>query len=120
MPGGSRSGTTLTAGLFAGFSRTAAARFSFLLSLPSIFAAGFKDLYDWYKDVKADPALAAQANEQAVAMLIGTAVAAVVGYFSIAILMHFLKRYSMMVFVVYRIVLGLAILGMIAAGWIAK
>ena len=49
MPGASRSGTTLTGGLFAGLTRTAAARFSFLLSIPSVGGAGLKDLYDEYK-----------------------------------------------------------------------
>src|SRR5207248_10215501 len=52
MPGGSRSGTTITGGLFAGLTRPAAARFSFLLSLPVILGAGLKELYDEYKKLK--------------------------------------------------------------------
>jgi undecaprenyl-diphosphatase len=110
MPGGSRSGTTITAGLFLGLSRPAAARFSFLLSLPSVLAAGVKEIYDWLK--KSPEGLA----DQATAMLLGAAISAVVGYISIAWLLHYLKRHSMYVFVGYRIVLGIVILGLIARG----
>jgi undecaprenyl-diphosphatase len=110
MPGGSRSGCTLTAALFAGLSRPAAARFSFLLMLPILFAAGAKELYDWLKQLKADPSLQAAANEQATAMAVGCLVSAVVGYAAIAWLLHFLKRYTMTVFVVYRVLFGVAIL----------
>src|SRR5581483_900458 len=103
MPGGSRSGTTITAGLFAGMARPGAARFSFLLSLPSVLAAGVKELYDWLKEARTDPVLQQSAADQAVLMLIGAAVSAVVGYFSIAWLLHYLRRYSTLVFVVYRV-----------------
>lgn len=108
MPGASRSGTTITAGLFAGLSRSAAARFSFLLSLPSIFAAGMKDLYD-------ERATLLGSLDQAVPLLVGLVVSAIVGYLAIAWLLHFLKRYSMLVFVVYRLVLAMTILLLIAA-----
>lgn len=118
MPGGSRSGTTITAGLFAGLARPAAARFSFLLSLPIMLAAGLKELYDWRKAVRADPALQQAAGDQAVALLIGTAVSAVVGYLAIAWLLHYLRRYSTLAFVAYRVLLGLLILGLVAAGWV--
>lgn len=107
MPGASRSGTTITAGLFAGLSRPAAARFSFLLSLPSVFAAGVKELYDERSKLF---------GEEVAPLAVGLAVSAVVGYLAIAWLLHFLKRYSTAVFVVYRLVLGAAILGLIAAG----
>lgn len=110
MPGGSRSGTTITAGLFLGLGRPAAARFSFLLSLPSILAAGVKELYDWLKSSPEG------LGDQAIAMLVGALVSAVVGYISIAWLLHFLNRNSMMVFVVYRILLGIVILGLIFGG----
>ncbi|HVK15998.1 MAG TPA: undecaprenyl-diphosphatase UppP [Fimbriiglobus sp.] len=107
MPGASRSGTTITAGLFAGLSRPAAARFSFLLSLPSIFAAGMKDLYGGRSLLL---------GEEATPLLVGLVVSAAVGYLSIAWLLHFLKRHSTGVFVVYRLVLGAAILALIALG----
>ena len=110
MPGASRSGTTITAGLFAGLSRPAAARFSFLLSLPSILAAGAKELYDeWGKLL----------GEQAAPLAVGLVVSAVVGYGAIAWLLHFLKRYSTAVFVVYRLALGAAILLAIRWGYLA-
>jgi undecaprenyl-diphosphatase len=116
MPGGSRSGTTITAGLFRGLTRAAAARFSFLLSLPSVLAAGVKSIYDWLKAAHGNPELQDKLPEQAIAMLIGTAISAVIGYVAIAWLLRYLNSHSMLVFVGYRIVLGLAILGLIAGG----
>src|SRR5262245_55076209 len=77
IPGASRSGVTITAGLFAGLSRPAAARFSFLLSLPSILGAGLKEMYD-------DRDKLFGSESEAVNLVVGTAVAAVVGYLSIA------------------------------------
>ena len=108
MPGASRSGTTITAGLFAGLSRSAAARFSFLLSLPAVLGAGVKELYDERHELLAS-------EEQAAPLLLATVVSAVVGYLSIAFLLGFLKRYSMIVFVIYRLILGGVILGLVWA-----
>jgi undecaprenyl-diphosphatase len=121
MPGGSRSGTTITAGLLIGLSRPAAARFSFLLSMPVILGAGLKDLYDEYKKWKhpepgETPSLFASADD-VTALIVGTAVSAVVGYFAIAWLLGFLQRYSTSVFVVYRLIFGAAILLALALGW---
>jgi undecaprenyl-diphosphatase len=110
MPGGSRSGTTLTACLFLGLGRPAAAKFSFLMSVPAIAAAGAKDLYDWLKHADAGM------GQQLANMLVGTAVAFVVGYLSIAWLMRFLRRYSTGVFVGYRLVLAGVILLLVAIG----
>jgi undecaprenyl-diphosphatase len=119
MPGGSRSGTTITGGLFAGFARTAAARFSFLLSLPVILGAGLKELYDEYKKlahpIDGEPASLFASGDQVTALLVGTIVSAVVGYLSIAFLLNFLRRYTTAVFVVYRLLLGAAILALLAA-----
>lgn len=114
MPGGSRSGTTITGGLFAGLSRSASARFSFLLSMPVILGAGLKDLYDEYKKWKhpepgEPPSLFASADDVA-ALIAGTFVSAVVGYLAIAWLLGFLQRYSTGVFIAYRLVFGVAIL----------
>ena len=109
MPGASRSGTTITAGLFAGLSRPAAARFSFLLSLPAVLGAGLKELYDERKELLGS-------SDQAVPLIVATLVSGIVGYLSIAFLLGFLKRYSMGVFVVYRLILGGVILGLFWAG----
>jgi undecaprenyl-diphosphatase len=111
IPGASRSGVTITAGLFAGLSRPAAARFSFLLSLPSILGAG---LYDTYKDRNE----IFHTSSDVVNLLVGAAVAGVVGYWSISWLIGFLKRYSTCGFIAYRLVLGAGIFAMLAAGWI--
>ncbi len=109
MPGASRSGTTITAGLFAGLSRPAAARFSFLLSLPAVLGAGLKELYDEGRELLGS-------GDQALPLIVATVVSAIVGYLSIAFLLGFLKRYSMGVFVAYRLILGGAILGLVWAG----
>jgi undecaprenyl-diphosphatase len=77
------------------------------LSLPSILAAGAKELYDERSKLL---------GEEVAPLVVGLVVSAVVGYLSIAWLLHFLKRYSTAVFVVYRLILGAAILGLIAAG----
>ena len=110
MPGASRSGTTITAALFAGLSRSAGARFSFLLSLPSILGAGLKDLYDEYKLYKVpDPtrhtSLFASTDEMMM-LAVGTVVSGVVGYFAIAWLLNYLRKYDTGVFVSYRLLLG--------------
>jgi undecaprenyl-diphosphatase len=98
VPGTSRSGITITAALLLGFGRPAAARFSFLLVVPiSILAAlkSAKDLMD-----------AGAGSAQLVPMAIGLAVSAVVGYAVIAWLMAWLRRRSLTVFVVYRVLLA--------------
>lgn len=111
MPGASRSGTTITAGLFAGLSRPAAARFSFLLSLPIILAAGVKEFWD------ERAALLASSGELS-ALGAGLLSSAVVGYLAIAWLLGFLKRYSTLVFIIYRVILGVTILVMLGLGWL--
>jgi undecaprenyl-diphosphatase len=119
MPGGSRSGTTITGGLFAGLTRPAAARFSFLLSLPVILGAGLKELYDEYKKLAApkpdEPVSLFASGDEVTALVVGTLVSAVVGYLAIAFLLNFLKRYSTGVFVAYRLMLAAVIFGLIAA-----
>lgn len=119
MPGGSRSGTTITGGLFAGLTRSAAARFSFLLSLPVILGAGLKELYDEYKKLGApkpdEPVSLFASGDEVTALVVGTLVSAVVGYLAIAFLLSFLKRYSTGVFVVYRLMLAALIFGLMAA-----
>jgi undecaprenyl-diphosphatase len=109
IPGASRSGVTITAGLLVGMSRASAARFSFLLSLPSILGAGLYQMVSKRKDLFSS-------NEALMPILLATLVAGIVGYASIAFLLGFLKRYSTYGFIVYRILLGIAILTLVAQG----
>ncbi len=103
IPGASRSGMTITGGLFAGMTRETAARFSFLLSLPAVFGAGVLELYHERK------ALLAESND-ALALVIATVVSGVVGYLSIVWLLGYLKHHSTYVFIGYRIIAGGALL----------
>jgi undecaprenyl-diphosphatase len=108
VPGVSRSGATITAGLFLGFKREDAARFSFLLSVPAVVLSGLFQL----KDIGAGdgPGLAAT--------VVATLVSFVVGYASIAWLLRWLTSHSTAVFVVYRLALGVLLLSLLAAGTI--
>ncbi|MBX3282282.1 MAG: UDP-diphosphatase [Acidobacteria bacterium] len=110
MPGASRSGSTIMGGLLAGEKRETAARFSFLLSMPAIFASGLLELHQATKILP---------NDAWVPLLVGTIVAGIVGYASIWGLLAYLRRRSTMVFVVYRIILGAAILVLLWKGVIA-
>lgn len=98
LPGVSRSGATITAGLFLGLERAAAARFSFLLATPIIAGAGLKKVYD--------VARAGLAPGDQAAFAAGFLAAAVSGYLCIAFLLRYLQRNSTLVFVWYRIGLG--------------
>ena len=102
IPGVSRSGVTITAALFRGMTREAAARFSFLLSTPIIGAAVSKAIVDGVRH--GFPSVPMQA---AVA---GIVVSGIVGYLSIAFLMRYLATHNTYIFVVYRIALGLLVL----------
>jgi undecaprenyl-diphosphatase len=109
VPGSSRSGVTITAGMFLGLTRDTAARFSFLLSLPAIFAAGV------YKLVDSREALLAT-RDDATALAVCTVASGVVGYLSIAFLLRFLKTHTTWVFIAYRLVLGGLILFWLSRG----
>jgi len=101
MPGASRSGSTIMGGLFAGQKREAAARFSFLLSIPAITASGLLELNEAWSLLPA---------ESFMPLLTGTLVSAIVGYLSIWFLLSFLRKNSTAIFIIYRLVLGVAIL----------
>lgn len=107
IPGASRSGTTMTGAFFAGIERSAAARFSFLLSIPATAAAGFKELYD-----ERAALLAAGFGPLAVA----TAVSGIVGYVCLDLLLRFLRTRSVMPFVVYRLALSGLLFALLATG----
>lgn len=100
IPGSSRSGTTITAGLLRGFTRESAARFSFLLSIPAIAGSGIFELKDVIGNFTA---------ENVLLLFIATIVSGISGYWAIAFLLKFLKTHSMILFIVYRIILGLFI-----------
>ena len=107
IPGSSRSGTTITGGLSLGFNRESAARYSFLLSIPATGLAGIFQLKQL---------MLAETRPPMLAMVIGTAVSFGVGMAAIAGLLRFLRTRSMMVFIVYRIALGLTLFALLAAG----
>jgi len=108
IPGSSRSGTTITAGLFLGLTRETAARFSFLLSIPAVMASGLLELKDLIQQGIGDAGL--------FNLLVATAVAGIVGYATIAFLLKWLQTRSTLVFIVYRIVLGILILYLAGEG----
>ena len=111
IPGVSRSGSTLTAALALGFKRDEAARLSFLLGLPAIALAGFKELWELHK-IHLDP--------QAWSVLaVGLAVASVSAFFAIWGLMRVLERFSSWPFVIYRFALGVIILAGATADWLS-
>jgi undecaprenyl-diphosphatase len=109
IPGVSRSGATLTAGLFMGLDRTSAARFSFLLSIPAVVLSGA---------VEFGSILSGEEGEHVGlgALAVATLLAFAVGYASIALLLRFLSNHSTIVFVVYRVALGALVLVLVSTG----
>jgi undecaprenyl-diphosphatase len=108
VPGVSRSGITLVAGMALGLRRDAAARFSFLLSVPAIGAAGVFEL----------PEVLAARDLHAGTLAAGLAAAGISGYLSIAWLLRFLRTHATTPFVVYRVALGVLLLVGVATGWL--
>ena len=106
VPGVSRSGATISAGLFLGLDREAAARYSFLLSVPAIVLSGLFEL----KDVGEGGGAGAGAT------VLATVLAFIVGYASIAWLLRYLVRHTFDLFVIYRIALGAIVIALAAAG----
>ncbi|MBE0551823.1 MAG: undecaprenyl-diphosphatase UppP [Ignavibacterium sp.] len=101
IPGSSRSGTTITGGLFLGLKRDVAARFSFLLSVPAVLASGVLQLIESLKYINYD---------LTVNLIVATIVSAISGYLAIDFLLKFLKKNTTFVFIYYRIALGVLIL----------
>lgn len=110
IPGSSRSGSTIMAGLFAGETRETAARFSFLLSIPAIAASGLLELKEAIHKLPAG---------SFVPLLVATIVSGVVGYASIWFLLRFLRTHSTGVFIGYRIIVGGLIIGALWMGYIS-
>jgi len=106
VPGISRSGITISAGLAGGYKREDAARFSFLLSTPVIAGAAVLKLRH----------LSLNSNEAAAGFVLGTLCSAIVGYLAIRFLIRYLERHSMNIFVWYRLVLAAAVVLL----WLAR
>lgn len=111
VPGVSRSGATISAGLFLGYTREAAARFSFLLSIPAVVLSGLFSLKDLGDSGAGDPGV--------VPTVVATLVSFVVGYLAIAWLLKFLVSHSTKVFVAYRIGLGTLLIVLLATDTIS-
>jgi undecaprenyl-diphosphatase len=110
IPGSSRSGSTIMAGLFAGETRETAARFSFLLSMPAIAASGLLELKE---------AVHKLPDGSFLPLLIATVVSGIIGYASIWFLLRFLRTHSTAVFIVYRLIVGGFILAALITGYIS-
>jgi len=101
IPGASRSGTTIAGGLFIGLKRSDAARFSFLLSIPAVFTSGIFELYRAFHYLN---------YSMIINLVAATFAAALSGYFAIDFLLKFLEKHSTLVFIIYRIALGLFVI----------
>jgi undecaprenyl-diphosphatase len=108
VPGVSRSGATISAGLLRNFDRAAAARYSFLLSVPAVVLSGLFELRH-----------AGEGKLPIGATLVATVLAFVTGYASIAFLLRYLARHSIGVFVAYRVLLGALVIALAASGAIS-
>jgi undecaprenyl-diphosphatase len=106
VPGVSRSGATISAGLFRGLDRVAAARYSFLLSVPAVVLSGLFELRK----------VGETGSPSASATAVATVVAFFTGYATIAWLIRYLGNHSLRIFVVYRIALGILVLSLTASG----
>jgi undecaprenyl-diphosphatase len=111
IPGVSRSGGTISVGLALGYSRRAAARYSFLLAIPAVLASGLYQFAKTYQDLE---------SVDLAATALGTFVSFVVGYAVIVALLRYLNRGSFLPFVIWRIVLGLAVfIGLLTGALVA-
>jgi undecaprenyl-diphosphatase len=111
IPGSSRSGTTMTAALFLGFTRNAAARFSFLLSIPAVLLSGVYELFKVYQMISTGTDVFTFGITN---LIVATIVSALSGYAAIAWLLRYLIKNTTMVFVVYRVALGALLLCLLA------
>ena len=113
VPGVSRSGATISAGLFLGLDRELAARFGFLLAIPAVFASGLFSLPDAFHPV--GEGMSASGAQ----LLVATLIAFVVGFAAVAWFLRFLIRHSMYWFVGYRVALGTVVLILLGTGVVA-
>jgi undecaprenyl-diphosphatase len=106
IPGASRSGVTITGGLFVGMNRPTAARYSFLLSLPAVFGAAVKELNDERHDLL-------RSQESVINLVLATVIAGIIGYASIAFLLRYLKTHTTWVFIIYRLAMAAVLLALL-------
>lgn len=107
IPGVSRSGSTMSMGLFRGLQRDSAARFSFLLATPIIMGASLKRIPSMFTGgLPADERLP---------LVVGTSAATIASFVTIAVLLRYLQRHSTLPFIIYRLILGLGLLGVAAS-----
>lgn len=120
LPGMSRSGSTISGGLLLGLTRETAARFSFLLSLPAITAAAFYAAYDDVLKplVKNEETAAWLSGDHRWQLPIATVVSGLVGYAAIAFLLNYLKRHGTQIFIIYRVLLAVALLVSLHYEWL--
>ena len=104
MPGVSRAGITITSGRFLGFNRFDSAKVSFLFSIPTLFAASILGIYNIYKEGSAELNFLA---------IIAVTFSFIFSYFTIVLFLNFIKKFSLNIFIIYRIILSLFILGIV-------
>ena len=104
IPGVSRSGITITSGRFLGFNRFDSAKISFFLSIPTLVAASLLGIYNIYKE---------GSDELNFLAIIAVIFSAIFSYITIALFLNFIRTFSLNIFIIYRIVLSLFILGII-------
>jgi undecaprenyl-diphosphatase len=112
VPGTSRSGVTISAGMLAGLDRRTAARFSFLLSLPAVAAAALLEAWQQRSEILGS-------GPQAAALAVGTITAGIVGYAAIRWLLKMLTGHTLWPFIAYRMALAALLAGALAGGWLA-
>lgn len=113
IPGTSRSGVTISAGMLAGLDRRTAARFSFLLSLPAVAAAALLEAWQQRSEILGS-------GPQAIALAVGTITAGIVGYAAVRWLLSMLTGHTLWPFIVYRLGLAALLTGSLAAGWLTS
>ena len=111
IPGVSRSGATITAGLFMGYSRAAAAKYSFLLAMPAVFGSGLYQAAKSLRGISADPLFPGWPPT-----IVAALIAFVVGYLVIIAFLKIVSTFSYKPFVYYRIGLGGLVMVLVAAG----
>lgn len=119
VPGASRSGSTLIGAFLTGLQRDAAVRFSFLLSIPATFLAGMLEMKDFISPKAPEPGAVPTMLWSTPELILATVVSGIVGYLAIAWLLKYLARHSAIVFVVYRVLLGVLLLYLIRMNFIS-